>query len=699
MIKKIISSLTALSLLLLGGCEEDATTYSNTNPIAEYGVQVSFSLSDAAPVWSAGDAVGITMAGDDYSQNRKWIVDTDLTSLYPNTEQSKIYIESESIAQEAEFFAYYPYSTTNSETSLVQLYVESQEQIWRGGVSSTTNAAPAFELTEQLAQVDFNFTMKEGQGALPTNLIASISNIYTSAGYDPVNSTFSGTVGEWEDVEVKSGKLAALLFPQEELDEISMSMVSDLGVRYIATVTTDLSEVSWLSGESYVCDVLVEREPSAVTQVSLAASTYGVIVAENIEITATLVEGTLFDTIEWVSSDTTKATVAWSAENPLYCTITGQGAGDVEISLNMTSTDSESGATNVIKESVTITVFESQVFVKTITIAVVGEESYASSDYSTILDTDTSIYLKATIAPTTATDPSCTWRVASGAEYVDLDPATGLVTGVAAGEAVIEVSANGVEAGDSVVATCTITVIEKGAPIAGYYYYANNKNSARFTYSEASASEKAKYEGYGYSVKGVIYNVDSSTHKAKAMHVDSPYGYYAWATSGTTYASTMVPSTSNSCGRTNMNAVKSVDSTFATLPLFKYVDGLNGTVGTTSYDSTTENVWYLPANTELVTLCTWLYSIGGSDISVLNDMLSDAGGNTTKQFLTFSATGINNMRIWSSYDSGSTNASGVSTITIYCPSGKNNGYATTTQIKTNSTQGVPTPILEFSFPE
>jgi len=103
----------------------------------------------------------------------------------------------------------------------------------------------------------------------------------------------------------------------------------------------------------------------------------------------------------------------------------------------------------------------------------------------------------------------------------------------------------------------------------------------------------------GTAAIGIVYWLRSPSKysrygsSGRIVSLDEAPDYLRWGSSGETGA------TYSGYGLANMVAVKSIDNTFSTYPVFAWVDQKNGAAGTTAYVPGATGIWYLPAVGEL----------------------------------------------------------------------------------------------------
>ncbi len=189
------------------------------------------------------------------------------------------------------------------------------------------------------------------------------------------------------------------------------------------------------AGSPEVVTIMTEEEYNArtvlISAITLSSTEATLTEGETMQLTATVTPANATNTdLVWYSSDESVATVSASG------LVTAVASGTAVISAKA---NDGSG----VESLCSITVEPKVYLVATITL---------SNTEATLLEGET-LQLSATVSPDNATNPSLTWT-SSNAEVATVDE-SGVVTAVAAGEAVITVKAND---GSEVQATCQITV-------------------------------------------------------------------------------------------------------------------------------------------------------------------------------------------------------------------------------------------------
>ena len=213
-------------------------------------------------------------------------------------------------------------------------------------------------------------------------------------------------------------------------DNTQVATVSAEGV--IDAIAAGSATITVKAGnKTAVCRVTVNEKTVAVESVTLDKTEASLQIGETITLTAAVLPENATDkTVAWSSSDTSVATVDNDGK------VTAIKAGNAKIIASVGD----------IKAECAVTVNE----------ATVEVESVVISEKEVNLTVGENIRLTATVMPENATDKTVTWS--SSNESVATVDATGKVTAIAAGQAVITASASDKSA------TCTVTV-EKPADL------------------------------------------------------------------------------------------------------------------------------------------------------------------------------------------------------------------------------------------
>lgn len=265
------------------------------------------------------------------------------------------------------------------------------------------------------------------------------------------------------------------------------------------------------------------------------------------------------------------------------------------------------------------------------------------------------------------------------------------IEGVSEGEVTLTAS---IVIGNGVTFTKTYTVkvsIPFVGPAAYDYYYSD------FTYSTNIES--------GKTIIGIVYSVDKDNRVANVINNNAPNLNCRWATDECYYLTNQLATTVNDTepGLTNMAAVQDVNNDFTEFPAFKVAHDMNVANFGSNIDYSTadyNNMWVIPNSSQLVVLCQWLSTVGGTEgvlasgsYDDINQMFLDAGSTSGTEF-------NSNRRLWSSYDTGSVATAGNGTIMTHMVQfTTTTGYSIQAQQKSleGENNGYAASILQFKF--
>lgn len=258
------------------------------------------------------------------------------------------------------------------------------------------------------------------------------------------------------------------------------------------------------------------------------------------------------------------------------------------------------------------------------------------------------ITFTATVTPPDAMTQDVTW---TSSDTTVATFAGNTLTAVGKGETIVTVTTTD----GGFTASCTIEVV---APVVSESVEVGN-----FLYSDLSHSTTLDLSK---NLLGVVYSVSEDGKSGMIMNINT--AKYNWATSGTTYATSLIgTSTSTSdlgIGVANMKIVASkVGNDFTDHPAFAYVDSFNDPdldYSTLSDDAT--GVWALPSEGDIKGFVPGILADG--DSSVINSSIEAAGGVKISNPIHFStcieiSTNVNNHRCVYYNDSNTQSASGI----------------------------------------
>lgn len=345
--------LTALFLLscFLVSCSDDT---GKDNEIIELGegeihVEGSNASRAADSDWQSGDAIGITMYDENYTQpvngvyNSQYVTTApDLGTFTPATTDETIYFPQN--GSNVGFTAYYPCQTTIPANMLLEWSVEDQMILPAIDLMTAEHAAgynktnPDVQLHfhHRLSKLIFNLSIEDdGDFMSLEDCNLTLQGMYTQTTYDLFNDGFINVTNQ-ADIIVpnRSGESdtyrEAIVLPRDAGDGVIFEFVTSTGDTYLAYMSGDLALEG---GNQYTFNLTLSRTPITVSatiepwqprgpynydilQVSTAAGTStGVFAGDEMNV---YMQSTDEDTFSLLTQFTYSATGEWIPDDTVY---------------------------------------------------------------------------------------------------------------------------------------------------------------------------------------------------------------------------------------------------------------------------------------------------------------------------------------------------------------------------------------------
>jgi len=477
--------------------------------------------------------------------------------------------------------SYSPLVTATCEVTVIDVYVDSitisQETATLYAGSSLTLDAYVLPLNASNPTI----TWGTSDSTKATVVDGKVSTIYNSATTYPCTVVITATAGSHTSSCTITLKRSTQL-TSVNLDKTSASMsVGDTMTLVASTAPSNATNktLKWTSSDTSVATVDSSGKVTALSAgntvikvaatdgsgysatCSVSVSTVNVLIISLSSTSLSLVEGgssTLTATV--YPSNASKQDIQWSSSNTSIATVDSTGkvtARNVTGYAIITASATDGSG----KYAECVVIAKAKVAVTGITL-----------NYGTSLDLllGDSTTLKATVLPSTATNPDVTWSSSNtSVATVDSD---GVLTSVALGEATITAAADG----KSVTITVTVTNSE--------YNYGVAANFRRRVNVRASASGLSKLVGYAYL--GDTFKILGKTGNWYYIQYNNTTKAYIWANyinaSKTSSGYTTTTTTSSSSSSTSTTTTTTTTPTTVTITNCLYAVNVRSGPSTTN---------------------------------------------------------------------------------------------------------------------